>query len=122
MEYATRIRDGDDPADLEDPEEFEVPNEILDTYLDFYKCQHLHEFAARILWLRDVKESLGYIPKTFDIRYDEILGLTTLLQEQRLYEAYEAHKSRQESARVSSQASAASASAASAASAAKFKR
>ena len=106
-----KILAGADPTDLEDPDEIEVPNTILDELLDFYKCQHLHDFAERILWLRDVKEALGYIPKSFGLVYDEIVGLTILLQEQRLREACDAHKSRVESERMRSKASSSSASA-----------
>ena len=74
------------------------------TLLDLYQCQHLSDFVTRIFWLSDVKEALGYIPKSFDIVYDEILGLVTLVQEKRFREACDAYKTKRDSDRMSSQA------------------
>ena len=92
-----------------DPEEEEIPNEVLDEYLDRYQCQHLYPFCERVMWLSDVKEVLGYIPAEFNVVHDEILALTVLLQEKRLRESIEAHRTKRNSERMSSQASAASA-------------
>ena len=101
--------------DGKDPEEEEIPNPVLDEYLDFYECQYLHPFCERVIWLADVKESLGYIPRDFDVNHDEIVALTILLQEKRLRESIEAHKSKRMSERTSAQAASASAAAGSAA-------
>ena len=80
-----------------DPDEEEVPNDQLDELLDFYECWDLYPLAERIIWLSDVREAVGHIPKDFSLSYQEILGLTALMQEKRLKEAYEAHKMRQKS-------------------------
>ena len=93
-----------DPADLPDPDEFEIPNKTLDDLLDLYQCQHLSDFVTRIFWLSDVQEALGHIPESFDLVYDEILGLTTLVQEKRFREACDAYKTKRDSERMSSQA------------------
>ena len=83
-----------------DPEEEEVPNEQLDYLLDFYECWDLYPFAERILWLDDVKEAVGHIPKNFNLSYQEIVGLTILMKEKRLKESYDAYKMRQQSRSV----------------------
>jgi len=64
-----------------DPDEEEIPNPILDEYLEFYDCDDLLPFANRVFWLNGVREALGHIPNWFNITHEEIRSLVILREE-----------------------------------------
>lgn len=77
----SRGSDDVDPFDDNDAEEIPI-NEQVQEVLDFYDCADLLPFIERIVWLTTVKEALGYLPVShFKLNYEEIRGLTILVEE-----------------------------------------
>ena len=62
--------------------EVDVENSQLTEVLKFYDCGDLLPFCYRIIYLSNVKEALGNIPKSFQLSSQEITSLIILKSEQ----------------------------------------